>query len=64
MRSLKGEVVLNIPTEKAWELYKDNNIISERNNITSNLGWVARGTIIIFALFLYVKSKNVMQKLK
>ncbi|KAL5571174.1 hypothetical protein UlMin_020771 [Ulmus minor] len=29
MRSLKGEVVLNIPAEKAWEMYRNNEIISQ-----------------------------------
>ncbi|PON94031.1 START-like domain containing protein [Trema orientale] len=29
MRSLKGEVVLNIPAEKAWEMYRDNKIVSQ-----------------------------------
>ncbi|KAL0001939.1 hypothetical protein SO802_015720 [Lithocarpus litseifolius] len=31
MRSMKGEVVLNIPTEKAWEMYRDNEVISKIN---------------------------------
>jgi hypothetical protein len=31
MRSMKGEVVLNIPAEKAWEMYRDNDIISKIN---------------------------------
>nr|CAN79082.1 hypothetical protein VITISV_004821 [Vitis vinifera] len=31
MRSMKGEVVLNIPAEKAWEMYRDNEIISKIN---------------------------------
>ena len=29
MKSLKGEVVLNIPAEKAWEMYRDDKIISQ-----------------------------------
>ncbi|PON84476.1 Major latex protein domain containing protein [Trema orientale] len=29
MRSLKGEVVLNIPAEKAWEMYRDDKIVSQ-----------------------------------
>ncbi|XP_062106014.1 uncharacterized protein LOC133817491 [Humulus lupulus] len=29
MQGLKGEVVLNIPAEKAWEMYRDNKIISQ-----------------------------------
>ncbi|XP_077211233.1 MLP-like protein 423 [Tasmannia lanceolata] len=31
MRTMKGEVVLNIPAEKAWEMYRDNDIISKIN---------------------------------
>lgn len=31
MRSMKGEVVLNIPAEKAWEMYMDDGIISKIN---------------------------------
>ncbi|XP_062152467.1 major strawberry allergen Fra a 1-E-like [Alnus glutinosa] len=31
MNSMKGEVVLNIPAEKAWEMYRDNDIISKIN---------------------------------
>ncbi|XP_041006607.1 MLP-like protein 423 [Juglans microcarpa x Juglans regia] len=31
MRSMKGEVVLNVPAEKAWEMYTDNEIISKIN---------------------------------
>ena len=31
MRSMKGEVVLNIPAEKAWEMDRDNEIISKIN---------------------------------
>ncbi|KAF3965208.1 hypothetical protein CMV_010580 [Castanea mollissima] len=31
MRSMKGEVVLNIPAEKAWEMYRDNEVISKIN---------------------------------
>lgn len=28
---MKGVVVLNIPAEKAWEMYRDNEIISKIN---------------------------------
>ncbi|XP_061945258.1 major latex protein 146-like [Populus nigra] len=31
MRSIKGEVELNVPAEKAWEMYRDNEIISKIN---------------------------------
>ncbi|CAN6572900.1 unnamed protein product [Malus baccata var. baccata] len=31
MRSMEGEVKLNIPAEKAWEMYRDNEIISKIN---------------------------------
>ncbi|XP_058101035.1 major latex protein 146-like [Magnolia sinica] len=31
MRSMKGEVVLNIPAEKAWEMYRNNEIVSKIN---------------------------------
>ncbi|CAK7324001.1 unnamed protein product [Dovyalis caffra] len=31
MRSMKGEVELNIPAQKAWEMYRDNEIISKIN---------------------------------
>ncbi|XP_065628046.1 uncharacterized protein LOC136066918 [Quercus suber] len=31
MRSMKGEVVLNILAEKAWEMYRDNEVISKIN---------------------------------
>ena len=31
MRSMKGEVVLNIPAEKAWEMYRDNEVINKIN---------------------------------
>ncbi|CAK7323997.1 unnamed protein product [Dovyalis caffra] len=31
MRSMKGEVELNIPAQKAWEMYRDNQIISKIN---------------------------------
>jgi hypothetical protein len=31
MRSMKGEVELNVPAEKAWEMYRDNEIISKIN---------------------------------
>lgn len=29
MRSLSGEVALKMPAEKAWEMYRDNEIISK-----------------------------------
>ncbi|EXB37994.1 MLP-like protein 34 [Morus notabilis] len=29
MRSLKGEVVLNLPAEKAWEMYRNDQIMSK-----------------------------------
>ncbi|XVE49930.1 hypothetical protein DITRI_Ditri01bG0121400 [Diplodiscus trichospermus] len=31
MKIMKGEVVLNIPAEKAWEMYRNNEIISKIN---------------------------------
>ncbi|KAG9448095.1 hypothetical protein H6P81_014223 [Aristolochia fimbriata] len=31
MRSMKGEVVLNIPALKAWEMYRDNEVMSKVN---------------------------------
>ncbi|KAK3184136.1 hypothetical protein Dsin_031422 [Dipteronia sinensis] len=31
MKSMEGEVVLNIPAEKAWKMYRDNKIISKIN---------------------------------
>lgn len=31
MKTMKGEVVLNIPAERAWEMYRDNEIISKIN---------------------------------
>ncbi|KAK9285301.1 hypothetical protein L1049_024492 [Liquidambar formosana] len=31
MKSMKGEVMLNIPAEKAWEMYRDNDIITKIN---------------------------------
>ncbi|KAH7859420.1 hypothetical protein Vadar_000909 [Vaccinium darrowii] len=31
MRSMKGEVVLNIPADRAWEMYMDDGIISKIN---------------------------------
>ncbi|KAJ4823102.1 hypothetical protein Tsubulata_017601 [Turnera subulata] len=31
MRTMRGEVVLNIPAKKAWEMYRDNNIVSKIN---------------------------------
>ncbi|XVE92759.1 hypothetical protein REPUB_Repub01dG0127200 [Reevesia pubescens] len=31
MRMMKGEVVLSIPAEKAWEMYRNNEIISKIN---------------------------------
>ena len=31
MKMIKGEVVLNIPAEKAWEMYRNNEIISKIN---------------------------------
>ncbi|XWS63412.1 hypothetical protein CRYUN_Cryun06bG0095000 [Craigia yunnanensis] len=31
MKMMKGEVVLNIPAEKAWEMYRNNEIISKIN---------------------------------
>ncbi|CAN1160951.1 hypothetical protein LINPERPRIM_LOCUS42484 [Linum perenne] len=31
MKSLKGEVVLNMEAEKAWKMYRDNEIISKIN---------------------------------
>ncbi|XP_059302751.1 major strawberry allergen Fra a 1-B-like [Lycium ferocissimum] len=31
MRGMKGEIVLNIPAEKAWEMYRDNDKISRVN---------------------------------
>lgn len=31
MKTMKGEVVLNIPPEKAWEMYRNNEIISKIN---------------------------------
>lgn len=31
MKMMKGEVVLNIPAEKAWEMYRNNEIISQIN---------------------------------
>ena len=29
MKTMKGEVVLNIPAEKAWEMYRSNEIVSK-----------------------------------
>lgn len=29
MKTMKGEVVLNIPAEKAWELYRNNEIVGK-----------------------------------
>ncbi|KDP24123.1 hypothetical protein JCGZ_25780 [Jatropha curcas] len=31
MRSIKGEVMLNTPAEKAWEMYRNDEIISKIN---------------------------------
>ncbi|KAL5730363.1 hypothetical protein ACHQM5_003193 [Ranunculus cassubicifolius] len=31
MKVMQGEVVLNIPVEKAWKIYRDNEIISKVN---------------------------------
>ncbi|KAA3463677.1 major allergen Mal d 1-like [Gossypium australe] len=31
METMKGEVVLNIPSEKAWEMYRNNEILSKIN---------------------------------
>ncbi|MQL92940.1 hypothetical protein Taro_025563 [Colocasia esculenta] len=31
MRTMKGEVLLNIPARRAWEMYRDNNIVSHIN---------------------------------
>ncbi|KAI4333960.1 hypothetical protein L6164_018706 [Bauhinia variegata] len=31
MRSMKGEVMLNIPAERAWEMYRNDEIISKIN---------------------------------
>ncbi|KAG6572365.1 uncharacterized protein LOC111811825 [Cucurbita pepo subsp. pepo] len=31
MRSMKGEVSLNLPAEKAWQMYRDNEVISKIN---------------------------------
>ncbi|KAK4344658.1 hypothetical protein RND71_034834 [Anisodus tanguticus] len=31
MRGMKGEILLNIPAEKAWEMYRDNDKISRVN---------------------------------
>ncbi|KAL7185534.1 hypothetical protein ACSBR2_027473 [Camellia fascicularis] len=31
MKSMNGEVVLNVPAEKAWVMYRDNEIISKIN---------------------------------
>ncbi|GFZ05669.1 hypothetical protein Acr_17g0012410 [Actinidia rufa] len=31
MRSMKGEVVLNMPAEKAWDMYRNDEIISKIN---------------------------------
>ncbi|KAK9150116.1 hypothetical protein Syun_008425 [Stephania yunnanensis] len=31
MQCMRGEVVLNIPAQKAWEMYRDDNIISKIN---------------------------------
>ncbi|KAK8993305.1 hypothetical protein V6N11_033406 [Hibiscus sabdariffa] len=31
MKMMKGEVVLNMPAEKAWEIYRNNEIISKLN---------------------------------
>ncbi|KAF3618004.1 hypothetical protein FXO38_33654 [Capsicum annuum] len=31
MRGMKGEILLNMPAEKAWEMYRDNDIISKIN---------------------------------
>lgn len=31
MKAMKGEIVLNIPAEKAWEMYRDNDKISRIN---------------------------------
>lgn len=31
MKNMKGQVVLNLPAEKAWEMYRNNEIISKIN---------------------------------
>lgn len=31
MKKMKGQVVLNLPAEKAWEMYRNNEIISKIN---------------------------------
>lgn len=31
MRSMKGEVSLNLPAEKAWQMYRDNEVVSKIN---------------------------------
>ncbi|CAA3006857.1 MLP 423 [Olea europaea subsp. europaea] len=31
MRNMKAEIVLNIPAEKAWQIYRDNEILSRIN---------------------------------
>ncbi|KAF5206067.1 Mlp-like protein, partial [Thalictrum thalictroides] len=31
MKSIQGEVLLNISAQKAWEMYRDNEIISKIN---------------------------------
>lgn len=31
MKSMRGEIVVNIPARKAWEMYRNNEIISKIN---------------------------------
>ena len=31
MKSMKGEVLLNLPAQKAWQMYRDNDVVSKIN---------------------------------
>ncbi|PON94033.1 Bet v I/Major latex protein [Trema orientale] len=42
MRSLKGEVVLNIPAEKAWEMYRDNKIVSQKPEMLAHAEYIPK----------------------
>ncbi|XP_038887757.1 major strawberry allergen Fra a 1.08-like [Benincasa hispida] len=61
MRSMKGEVLLKLPAEKAWEMYRDNDVVSKINpELLSRAEYVqgdgGPGTLRLFKLGPAVRS--------
>ncbi|KAK8564043.1 hypothetical protein V6N12_036174 [Hibiscus sabdariffa] len=71
MKMMKGEVVLNMPAEKAWEMYRNNEIISKINpELLSRADYIqgdgAPGSLRLFKLGPAVSNyvKESMEKIE